>query len=210
MLTLVMVAMVSSVSMVIHVYSAGYMAHDRTAPRFFAYMSLFTFAMLMLVTANNLLQLFFGWEGVGLVSYLLINYWYDRPAANAAAIKAFIVNRIGDLVLRGRHRARLSHLQHHFLGRHFQPPSPRMKATATRCSAPGFRRSRSSRSCCSSAPWASRRSFSCTPGWPTRWKARPNSTLVHTTTIVAAGVFMIEHMSLMNNARPGGHGGRSP
>ncbi len=96
-LSLAMVTMVSVVSMLIHVYSIGYMAHDKTAPRFFAYMSLFTFAMLMLVTANNLLQLFFGWEGVGLVSYLLINYWYDRPAANAAAIKAFIVNRIGDL-----------------------------------------------------------------------------------------------------------------
>ncbi len=96
-LSLAMVVMVSVVSMLIHVYSIGYMAHDKTAPRFFSYMSLFTFAMLMLVTANNLLQLFFGWEGVGLVSYLLINYWYDRPAANAAAIKAFIVNRIGDL-----------------------------------------------------------------------------------------------------------------
>lgn len=97
MLSLVMVAMVSVVSMLIHVYSVGYMAHDKTMPRFFAYMSLFTFAMLMLVTANNLLQLFFGWEGVGLVSYLLIGYWYEKPAANAAAIKAFIVNRIGDL-----------------------------------------------------------------------------------------------------------------
>ena len=96
-LSLVMVAMVSFVSMVIHIYSAGYMAHDKTEPRFFAYMSLFTFAMLMLVTANNLLQLFFGWEGVGLLSYLLIGYWYERPAANAAAIKAFIVNRVGDL-----------------------------------------------------------------------------------------------------------------
>jgi NADH-quinone oxidoreductase subunit L len=96
-LSLVMVAMVSTVSMLIHVYSAGYMAHDKTVPRFFAYLSLFTFAMLMLVTANNLLQLFFGWEGVGLVSYLLIGYWYERPSANVAAIKAFIVNRIGDL-----------------------------------------------------------------------------------------------------------------
>jgi len=96
-LSLVMVAMVSIVSMLIHVYSAGYMAHDKTVPRFFAYLSLFTFAMLMLVTADNLLQLFFGWEGVGLVSYLLIGYWYDRPSANAAAIKAFIVNRVGDL-----------------------------------------------------------------------------------------------------------------
>jgi NADH-quinone oxidoreductase subunit L len=97
MLSLTMVAMVSVVSMLIHVYSVGYMAHDRTEPRFFAYMSLFTFAMLMLVTANNLLQLFFGWEGVGLVSYLLIGYWYEKPAANAAAIKAFIVNRVGDV-----------------------------------------------------------------------------------------------------------------
>lgn len=96
-LSLVMVAMVSFVSMLIHVYSIGYMAHDKTVPRFFAYLSLFTFAMLMLVTADNLLQLFFGWEGVGLVSYLLIGYWYDRPSANAAAIKAFIVNRVGDL-----------------------------------------------------------------------------------------------------------------
>jgi NADH-quinone oxidoreductase subunit L len=96
-LALVMVAMVSVVSMLIHVYSAGYMAHDKTVPRFFAYLSLFTFAMLMLVTANNLVQLFFGWEGVGLVSYLLIGYWHDRAAANAAAIKAFIVNRVGDL-----------------------------------------------------------------------------------------------------------------
>ena len=97
MLSLVMVAMVSVVSALIHIYSAGYMAHDKTVPRFFAYLSLFTFAMLMLVTANNLLQLYFGWEGVGLVSYLLIGYWYERPAANAAAIKAFIVNRVGDL-----------------------------------------------------------------------------------------------------------------
>ena len=93
-----MVAMVSFVAMLIHVYSIGYMAHDAYPRyRFFAYLSLFTFSMLMLVTADNLLQLFFGWEGVGLCSYLLIGYWYDRPAANAAAIKAFIVNRIGDL-----------------------------------------------------------------------------------------------------------------
>jgi len=96
-LSLVMVAMVTVVSALIHIYSAGYMAHDKTVPRFFAYLSLFTFAMLMLVTADNLVQLFFGWEGVGLVSYLLIGYWYERPSANAAAIKAFIVNRVGDL-----------------------------------------------------------------------------------------------------------------
>ncbi len=93
-----MVAMVSFVSMLIHVYSIGYMAHDaRPRYRFFAYLSLFSFAMLMLVTADNLVQLFFGWEGVGLCSYLLIGYWYDRPSACAAAIKAFVVNRIADL-----------------------------------------------------------------------------------------------------------------
>jgi NADH-quinone oxidoreductase subunit L len=97
-LSAVMVAMVTFVAMLIHVYSIGYMAHDSYPRyRFFAYLSLFTFSMLMLVTADNLVQLFFGWEGVGLCSYLLIGYWYDRPSANAAAIKAFIVNRIGDL-----------------------------------------------------------------------------------------------------------------
>jgi NADH-quinone oxidoreductase subunit L len=97
-LSAVMVAMVSFVSMLIHVYSIGYMGHEtRPKYRFFAYLSLFTFAMLMLVTADNLAQLFFGWEGVGLCSYLLIGYWYDRPAACAAAIKAFVVNRVADL-----------------------------------------------------------------------------------------------------------------
>jgi NADH-quinone oxidoreductase subunit L len=97
-LAVTMVAMVTFVSMLIHVYSIGYMEHDAyPVYRFFSYLSLFTFAMLMLVTADNLLQLFFGWEGVGLASYLLIGYWYDRPSACAAAIKAMLVNRIGDL-----------------------------------------------------------------------------------------------------------------
>ena len=96
-LSAVMVAMVTVVATLIHIYSVGYMHHDKTIWRFFSYLSLFSFAMLMLVTADNLLQLFFGWEGVGLASYLLIGYWYDRPAACAAAIKAFVVNRVGDL-----------------------------------------------------------------------------------------------------------------
>ena len=95
-LSAVMVAMVTLVSAMVHIYSVGYMAHDKSIPRFMAYLSLFTFFMLMLVTADNFVQLFFGWEGVGLASYLLIGFWYDRPSANAAAIKAFIVNRIGD------------------------------------------------------------------------------------------------------------------
>jgi NADH-quinone oxidoreductase subunit L len=92
----VMMATVTVVSATIHVYSIGYMAEDPSIPRFMAYLSLFTFFMLSLVTANNFVQLFFGWEGVGLLSYLLIGFWYERPSANAAAIKAFVVNRIGD------------------------------------------------------------------------------------------------------------------
>jgi len=95
-LTAVMLVVVTTVSSLVHVYSIGYMSHDPDRPRFFAYLSLFTFAMLMLVTADNLVQLYFGWEGVGLASYLLIGFWYTRPSACAAAIKAFVVNRIGD------------------------------------------------------------------------------------------------------------------
>ncbi|MFO1154677.1 MAG: NADH-quinone oxidoreductase subunit L [Rhodospirillales bacterium] len=96
-LTAVMMLVVTIVSAMVHVYSIGYMHHDHCIPRFMAYLNLFTFFMLMLITADNLLQLFFGWEGVGLASYLLIGFWYDRPSANAAAIKAFVVNRVGDV-----------------------------------------------------------------------------------------------------------------
>jgi NADH-quinone oxidoreductase subunit L len=95
-LTAVMLVVVTTVSALVHLYSIGYMDDDPYRPRFFAYLSLFTFAMLMLVTADNLVQLFFGWEGVGLASYLLIGFWYHKPEANAAAIKAFVVNRVGD------------------------------------------------------------------------------------------------------------------
>src|SRR5499426_64559 len=95
-LTAVMLVVVNTISSLVHLYSIGYMDEDPYRPRFFAYLSLFTFAMLMLVTSDNLVQLFFGWEGVGLASYLLIGFWYQKPSANAAAIKAFIVNRVGD------------------------------------------------------------------------------------------------------------------
>ncbi|UZW55811.1 NADH-quinone oxidoreductase subunit L [Sphingobium sp. JS3065] len=96
-MTAVMLVVITSVSSLVHLYSWGYMEEEPDQPRFFAYLSLFTFAMLMLVTANNLLQMFFGWEGVGLASYLLIGFWFRKPSANAAAIKAFVVNRVGDL-----------------------------------------------------------------------------------------------------------------
>jgi len=96
-LTAVMLVVVTTVSALVHLYSWGYMDEDPDQPRFFAYLSLFTFAMLMLVTADNLVQMFFGWEGVGLASYLLIGFWFRKPSANAAAIKAFVVNRVGDL-----------------------------------------------------------------------------------------------------------------
>jgi NADH-quinone oxidoreductase subunit L len=96
-LTAVMLVVITTVSALVHLYSWGYMDEDPDQPRFFAYLSLFTFAMLMLVTADNLVQMFFGWEGVGLASYLLIGFWFRKPSANAAAIKAFVVNRVGDL-----------------------------------------------------------------------------------------------------------------
>src|SRR6516225_9789883 len=92
----VMILVVTIVSSMVHIYSIGYMAHDHSIPRFMSYLSLFTFFMLMLVTANDFVQMFFGWEGVGLASYLLIGFWSDRDTANAAAIKAFVVNRVGD------------------------------------------------------------------------------------------------------------------
>ena len=95
-LSAVMLVVVTSVSSLVHIYSIGYMSHDPHKPRFMAYLSLFTFAMLMLVTSDNFIQLFFGWEGVGLCSYFLIGFWFKKDTANTAAIKAFLVNRVGD------------------------------------------------------------------------------------------------------------------
>ena len=95
-LSAVMLVVVTSVSALVHIYAIGYMSHDPHKPRFMAYLSLFTFAMLMLVTSDNFIQLFFGWEGVGLCSYFLIGFWFKKETANAAAIKAFVVNRVGD------------------------------------------------------------------------------------------------------------------
>ena len=98
-LSSVMLLVVTFVSALVHIYSIGYMSHDPHKPRFMSYLSLFTFSMLVLVVSDNFLQLFFGWEGVGLCSYLLIGFWYKKESANNAAIKAFIVNRVGDFGL---------------------------------------------------------------------------------------------------------------
>ena len=95
-LTAVMLIVVTGVSSCVHIYSVGYMHNDKSIARFMAYLSLFTFAMLMLVTADNLVQLFFGWEGVGVASYLLIGFWHHKETAHTAAMKAFVVNRVGD------------------------------------------------------------------------------------------------------------------
>src|ERR1700744_986926 len=95
-LTAMMMCVVTFVSLMVHIYTIGYMADDDGYQRFFSYISLFTFSMLMLVMSNNFMQLFFGWEGVGVVSYLLIGFWYTRPTATFAALKAFILNRVGD------------------------------------------------------------------------------------------------------------------
>ena len=95
-MSIVMMAVITGVSGLVHLYSWGYMSEDPHRARFFSYLSLFTFMMLMLVTADNLIQLFFGWEGVGLASYLLIGFWYTKSAPNSAAIKAFVTNRVGD------------------------------------------------------------------------------------------------------------------
>ncbi len=171
-LTAVMLVVVTTVSAFVHLYSIGYMEEDPYRPRFFGYLSMFTFAMLMLVTADNLVQLFFGWEGVGLASYLLIGFWYHKPEANAAAIKAFVVNRIGDFGFALGIFALFAMVGSVDLDTIFaQAPSLVGKTIHLFCL---------ERRCadadlpagCSWGPWASRRSSCCTPGCPTPWRDR--------------------------------------
>jgi len=148
------------------------MAEDPSRPRFFAYLSLFTFAMLSLVTAADFMQLFFGWEGVGLASYLLIGFWFHKPSANAASIKAFVVNRVGDFGF----ALGIMTVYWMFGTIEFAEIFPRVPEFAGKT----WRFPRSElvgheiwpAPCCSSAPWASRPSSSCTPGCRTPWKAR--------------------------------------
>ena len=176
-LSAIMLVVVNTVSFLVHVYSWGYMARIPHRARFFSYLSFFTFAMLALVTANDFLQLFFGWEGVGVASYLLIGFWYQKRSANDAAIKAFITNRVGDFGFA------LGIMAAFFCYR-LDPATTQVFAAAARRSPdlmlgigdlPSSRGRGGLRSCCSSARWASRRNSSCTCGCRTRWKARRRS-----------------------------------
>ena len=170
-LTAVMLIVVTGVSSMVHLYSVGYMSHDNARARFMAYLSLFTFAMLMLVTADNLVQLFFGWEGVGVASYLLIGFWFKKDSAHTAAMKAFVVNRVGDFGFAlgilavyqvfgsiqfdeiFANAAAMKDAEILFLG----SALPALEVAGILCS---------------SAPWASPPSSGCIPGFPTRWRGR--------------------------------------
>jgi NADH-quinone oxidoreductase subunit L len=194
-MTAIMLIVVTSVSSLVHLYSIGYMHEDPSRPRFFAYLSLFTFAMLMLVTADNLVQLFFGWEGVGLASYLLIGFWYEKPSANAAAMKAFVVNRVGDFgfmlgifalfVMTGSvafetifaQAPSLAGKTIHFLGHHWDAPT--VIALLLFVGAMG-----------KSAQFLLHTWLPDAMEGPT-----PVSALIHAATMVTAGVFMVARMS---------------
>ena len=170
-ITAVMLVVVTGVSSLVHLYSIGYMHEDPHRPRFFSYLSLFTFAMLMLVTANNFLQLFFGWEGVGLASYLLIGFWYtarppmpprSRPSSSTAS--AISASRWASSASMPSSRPWIStpcsRPRRLWSGKtSFSPATASISSPRSAC-------------CCSSARWASRRSWACTPGCRTRWKAR--------------------------------------
>ena len=194
-LTAVMLIVVTGVSSCVHIYSVGYMHHDKAIARFMAYLSLFTFAMLMLVTADNLVQLFFGWEGVGVASYLLIGFWYHKESAHTAAMKAFVVNRVGDFgfvlgilaifALTGSVSLAI------FL------PIPRLiRMRLSALAGLACQRWKWSLFCYLLARWANR------PSWV--WYTRlpdamegptPVSALIHAATMVTAGVFLVCRMS---------------
>ena len=201
-LTAVMLVVVNSVSALVHLYSIGYMHEDPSRPRFFAYLSLFTFAMLMLVTADNLVQMFFGWEGVGLASYLLIGFWFEKPSAVAAAMKAFIVNRVGDFgfalgiflvfVLTGSvgfdaifpKIAGLANAKFHFLGSDFDAMT--LACLLLFMGAMG-----------KSAQFLLHTWLPDAMEGPT-----PVSALIHAATMVTAGVFMVARLSPLFEASP--------
>ena len=164
-LSLTFVLLITGVGSLIHLYSVGYMSHDPGRRRFFAQLNLFVAAMLMLVLGNNFVVLYLGWEGVGLASYLLIGWYQDRPSAATAAKKAFLMNRVGDVGLAIAIFIILDPAGH--------------RCSTPRCS-PGSARSAAARwwrspCCCCSARAASPASSRCSPGCPTRWRARPRS-----------------------------------
>ena len=174
-LSVTMMVVVTFVSLMVHVYTIGYMRDDPGYQRFFSYISLFTFAMLMLVTSNNFMQLFFGWEAVGVVSYLLIGFWFDRESAIRANLKAFLVNRVGDFgFLLG-----IACLFTYFGSLHYDAvfaAAPGLRGTTM--AAPGAANGRCSpspASACSSGRWANPRSSRCTSGCRIRWRVRPRS-----------------------------------
>ena len=166
-LSSVMILVVTGIGFLIHVYSTGYMAHDNGYYRFFGYLNLFVFFMLMLVLANNYVLLFVGWEGVGLCSYLLIGFYFHKKSAGDAGKKAFIVNRVGDAGFIIGMLLLLSTRRHAEVHRRQRRPAHRRPS---RRKSPASARSPSSRSACSSAPPANRRSSRSTSGCPTRWK----------------------------------------
>ena len=171
-----MMVVVTFVSLCVHVYTIGYMHDDPGYTRFFSYISLFTFSMLMLVMSNNFMQLFFGWEAVGVVSYLLIGFWYTRPTAIFANLKAFLVNRVGDFgFVLG-----IAGVVYYTDSLDYATPSRPRRSIAQalhsdQSAQRAWTRSRSSASACSSARWASPRRCRCTCGCRIRWKARRRS-----------------------------------
>ncbi len=167
-LAMVFILLITGVGSLIHIYAVGYMGHDPGRRRFFGYFNLFVAAMLLLVTANSYLLLYVGWEGVGVASYLLIGYYYDRPSAATAAKKAFIANRVGDVGL----SIAIMLMFAYFGSTSFDAgvrPLRRLAAMRPRAWPPR------SASCCCSAPVASQVSSRCRRGFPTPWKARPRS-----------------------------------
>jgi len=194
-LSALMMVVVTFVSLMVHVYTIGYMHDDPGYTRFFSYISLFTFSMLMLVMSNNLLQLFFGWEAVGLVSYLLIGFWYTRPSAIFANMKAFLVNRVATSASCSHRRHRLPHRfaalrrdlrpggedRRHYLR---DPPGLRLAGDHGDLHLPVHRRDGQVRA------GAAARLAAGLHGRPT-----PISALIHAATMVTAGIFMVARMS---------------
>ncbi len=171
-LTAVMLIVVTGVSSCVHIYSLGYMSHDPGRGRFMAYLSLFTFAMLMLVTADNLVQLFFGWEGVGVASYLLIGFWYHKPSAHEAAMKAFVVNRVGDFGFALGILAVFALFGTVSFEEIFAAARNSLISTL-RFWACRFQLWSWFRCCCLSGRWANQLSWACILGCPMRWRADP-------------------------------------